>query len=58
MRGVKEAESMKPKLKVELITRRKEKRGGDQAATECGAAVGFHRQTGFTWGRWLRLSFD
>ena len=25
MRGVKEAESMKPKLKVELITRRKER---------------------------------
>lgn len=58
MRGVKEAESRNPKLKVGLITRRKEKRGGDQASTECGAAVGFHRQTGFTWGRWVRSSFD
>lgn len=34
-----EAESMNPNLKVELITRRKEKRGSDQASTECGVAL-------------------
>lgn len=50
MHGVKEVESMNPKLKVELITTKKEKRGGDQASTECGTAVGFDRQSGIHWG--------